>query len=85
MSVIMVSLTVQDGVTLTSSQDGQKTTQQVAEKGLRAHLILTPDGNPDLEMLGFVHLHIEATPRSLPSMTPAATVEWLRTALKTML
>jgi hypothetical protein len=73
---------VQGGVTLTASRDGQETVQQVSEKGLQAHLVLTPDGRPDLEPLGFVHLRIEAQPRSLPAMTPEATVEWLCTALK---
>jgi hypothetical protein len=81
MSVIMVSLHLQDGVTLTEVQDGQPVKQQISAPEIRAHLVLTPDGDPDLAPLGFVHLRIEAQPRSLPAMTPRDTVVWLAACL----
>jgi hypothetical protein len=86
MAVIMVSLLVQDRIRVMHPTDGVTTVQEhLSESALKAHLIVTPDGDPDLEQLGVVHLHIEAQPQSLPAMTPLATVEFLRRALSRML
>lgn len=52
MSVLLVNLSVQHDVTLTRTTNGQVTGQQVvSEPALRAHLILSPDGDPALRVL----------------------------------
>lgn len=50
---------------------------EVGTRGLRAHLMLSPETDEEAHRTGVLHLHIEAQPRILPAMTPDQTVEWL--------
>ena len=86
MGVMLVSLQFSNEASIRKQSGGAVIhTDQVSSNGFHAHLILTPDGDPELEKLGFVHLRIEAEPERLPDMTREETVAWLRKALKRFL
>jgi hypothetical protein len=87
MTAYLVNLSISNEFTITSRRGDKVTSSdRVSESGLRAHLILNagPEAT-DLENLGYVHVHIEAQPRSLPAMTQVETLDYLRDALKRML
>jgi hypothetical protein len=87
MSVYLVNLTINQETTIVSRSGDRVTgTDYVSEGSLGAHLILSAnEGDHEMEPLGFVHLHIKASPLGMPAMTPEQTLEWLRDALKRML
>jgi hypothetical protein len=86
MGVTLLSLQITREASIESSSGNQVTrVEHIAQNGLKVHLILSPDGDPEVASLGFVDLHIEAQPRSLADMTPDQTVDFLRMALKKML
>jgi hypothetical protein len=86
MGTMLLSLRVSHQAEITSRTGDQMTDRQrISESGLHAELMLTPDGDRELEALGFVRVTVEATPRTLPDMTNQQTVEWLKKALVKML
>lgn len=86
MAKLLVRLEIENEASIRHSTDASETSrEQIGRNGLRAHLIVSGASDPETEALGFVHLHIEASPRSMPAMTPEQTMEWLASALKKML
>lgn len=83
---LLVSLDVSTQVTIDHKSGGDVIhTERVSERELRAHLLLADSGDPATEPLGFVHVRVEMTPRSMPDMTYQQTLEWLCEALKKLL
>ena len=86
MTAILMSILTQDEVTNTSRSDGKVTgTTIVSERRFQMDLMLTPDGDPECQKLGFVHLHIDCKPEMLPDMTREQTRAWMCERLKAML
>lgn len=82
MAVIPVSLHIGFDANVKTTPAGEEIDEKrAADRYLEAHLILTPDGDRDLERLGEVHLYIEAQAHNLPEMTPSKMNEWLKTSL----
>jgi hypothetical protein len=87
MAALLVSLTVEDEI-IRTRQSGDQTPEstRISERVLRAHLILTPDGNPEAQKLGrHVDLRIECQPTEVQDLGPHKMVEWLANTLKQML
>lgn len=86
MGVMLLSLRISNEVSIkTHAGDTITESRQISEIGLQADLMLTPDGERELQNLGVVRIQVQATPRQMPDMTPQQTLHWLREALARML
>jgi hypothetical protein len=62
MGAMLVSLHITNHTEIKTTGDGRTSTEVLAQNGIVADIMLSPDSKPDLAGLGFVRLRVEATP-----------------------
>ena len=86
MKPLLLRLELSNEARIDHSTNGRVTSREtLSERSLRAEVMVSASDDPEASSLGFVRLTIEAQPRTLPSMTPDQTVDWLLAALKQMI